>query len=223
MQGLIDIEPKQYLDFILQDNNLASTTLNIFNLTPNTLSYKVKTTTPNLFQVKPNLGIISPNNQVSISINTIQPIKEEGKLNSKFQINACTIEQDEQDLTTYWKQKDPSLIQQVQVRSRLKQPEIKHEIVHQELQQSIISEPHENISQMYQSVIDSQSKEKDEEIQRYQDQIDQLQKELSDYQLMLKSVKQQEVAVKHHANKFELKHILIIAAISLILGFIFGK
>ncbi|CAD8081312.1 unnamed protein product [Paramecium primaurelia] len=223
MQGLIDIEPKQYLDFIIQEGKLGQTTLNVFNLTSNKLSFKIKTATPNLFQVKPSIGIIQPNNQVSIVITTTQPLKEDSRLDSKFQINACTLEQDEQDLANFWRSLDASLIQQVQVKSRIKPVQIQQEIITQQLQQSVISETHDNMSQLYQSMNDTQSKEKDEEIQRYQEQIDQLSKQLSDYQLMLKSVKQQEVAVKHHANKFDLKQVLIIALISVILGFIFGK
>ncbi|CAD8084264.1 unnamed protein product [Paramecium sonneborni] len=224
MQGLIDIEPKQYLDFILQEGKVGQTTLNIFNLTSNKLAFKIKTTSPNLFQVKPTVGIIEGNDKVCIDISTSILLKEDSKLESKFQINACILEQDIQDLGIFWRQQDAQLIQQVQVRSRIKPAEIHQEnIPQQQQQQNEVQEIHENVGQMYQSIIDTSSKEKDEEIQKYQEQVVQLSQDVSNYQLMLKSVKEQEVAIKHHGNKFELKQVMITALISLILGFIFGK
>ncbi|CAD8117004.1 unnamed protein product [Paramecium sonneborni] len=255
MQGLIDIEPKQYLDFILQEGKVGQTTLNIFNLTQTKLTFKIKTTNPNMFQVKPSIGIISANDQMSIVISTSQPLKEDSKLESKFQINACVLEQEGQDLTNFWRQQDAQLIQQVQLRSRVKPLEIQQEIIQQQqLQQNVVLETNENMTrikpaeinqeiipqqlqqhmvletnqsmgQLYQSLIDNstQGNEKDEEIQKCQELVAQLSQDVSNYQLMLKSVKEQEVAIKHHGNKFELKQVMIIAGISLILGFIFGK
>ncbi|CAD8192016.1 unnamed protein product [Paramecium octaurelia] len=223
MQGLIDIEPKQYLDFAAEEGKLGQTTLTVFNLTSNQLSFKIKTANPMLFQVKPSIGIIAPNNQVSIVITTAQPLKENGNLNSKFQINACTLLQDEQDLTNFWKSVDAALIQQVQVRSRIKPVEVQQEIMPQQIQQSVISENSDMMNLLYQSIVDPKSREQDEEIQRYQEQIDQMTKELSDYQLILRSVKQQQAAIKHLGNKFELNQVLIIGAISIVLGFIFGN
>ncbi|CAK87683.1 unnamed protein product (macronuclear) [Paramecium tetraurelia] len=223
MQGLIDIEPKQYLDFVAEEGKLGQTTLNVFNLTSNQLSFKIKTANPMQFQVKPSIGLIQPNNQVSIVITTAQPLKADGNLISKFQINACTLLQEEQDLANFWRSLDASLIQQVQVRSRIKPAEVQQENIPQQLQQSVASENNDVMNLLYQSIVDPQSRQKDEEIQRYQEQIDQMTKELSDYQLILKSVKQQQAAVKHLGNKFDLKQVLITGVISMVLGFIFGN
>lgn len=69
MQGIIEVEPKAYLDFEAEDNKLAHASLSIKNLTQQEIAfkvlcqskYKIKTTAPQLFQVKPSYGAITSN------------------------------------------------------------------------------------------------------------------------------------------------------------------
>ncbi|CAD8110464.1 unnamed protein product [Paramecium primaurelia] len=179
MQGLIEIEPKQYLEFEAEENKLAHAQLSLKNLTQQDVAFKIKTTTPTLFQVKPSVGIINTNQTQIIEISTSQPIKSDAKFDPKFQVNACQIDFQDQDLTQFWKNRDQSTIQSQQIKSRIKQQNVQQDVqYHNSVPDSKILESNSSTSQqqeskMFKSVIEPKT-DKDDQIKQFQDQYEKL-------------------------------------------------
>lgn len=105
MERLIDLDPQKEFTFIVSDAASAKTELHITNLVADNLAFKIKTTVPKYYVVKPNTGIISGNGDLTISI-TLTPIPTSVK-DHKFmlQVARTSLASDELDaeaLNTFW-------------------------------------------------------------------------------------------------------------------------
>ncbi|CAD8075799.1 unnamed protein product [Paramecium primaurelia] len=226
MQGLIEIEPKQFLEFDAEENKLAHAQLSLKNLTQQDVAFKIKTTTPTLFQVKPSVGIINSKQTQVIEISTSQPIKNDAKFDPKFQVNACFIDFQDQDLNQFWKNKDQSTIQSQQIKSRIKQNIKQDDQPHQQAPESKIFESNQSISQqqeskMFKSVIEPKA-ENDEQIKQYKEQLEKLQQEYQDFRQKMEFETQQALLKKDKSN-LSFSQLLLAVLIALIAGYLIGN
>ncbi|CAK66132.1 unnamed protein product (macronuclear) [Paramecium tetraurelia] len=227
MQGLIEIEPKQFLEFEAEENKLAHAQLSLKNLTQQDVAFKIKTTTPTLFQVKPSVGVININQTQLIEISTSQPIKADAKFDPKFQVNACFIDFPDQDLTQFWKNRDQSTIQSQQIKSRIKQQNAQQDAQSfQSVPDSKILDSNASVSQqqeskMFKSVIEPKS-EKDDQIKQYQDQFEKLQQEYLEFRKKIEAETQQ-AQLKKDKNNLSISQLLLAVVIALVAGYFIGN
>ncbi|CAD8121445.1 unnamed protein product [Paramecium sonneborni] len=226
MQEFIEIEPKQYLEFDAEENKFAHAQLSLKNLTQQDVTFKIKTTTPTLFQVKPSLGLINPNQTQIIEISTSQPIKSDAKFDPKFQVNASLIDFQDQDLNQFWKNRDQSTIQSQQIKSRIKHNVQQDVQSHQQVPDSKILESTINNSQqqdskMFKSVIESKT-EKDDQIKLYKDQYEKLQQEYQDFRKKIE-LETQQAQSRKEKNNMSFFQLLLAVVIALIAGYLIGN
>lgn len=65
---IVQLDPDQELKFTYQQDGNLKAYLNITNLSTRSLAYKVKTTAPRFYVVKPNQGILDKGGRIAIDI-----------------------------------------------------------------------------------------------------------------------------------------------------------
>lgn len=97
MEKLVDIEPKREFVFSVKDTTSAKCTLEITSKSSENVAFKIKTTAPKNYVVKPNTGVIQPSKAVTIHI-TLTPIPPSVK-DHKFMLQTVKTDMNEKDLT----------------------------------------------------------------------------------------------------------------------------
>ncbi|CAD8126298.1 unnamed protein product [Paramecium sonneborni] len=183
MQNIIEIDPQAILEFVAEENRLGHAQLTLKNLRQQQIAFKIKTTVPQLFQVKPSVGVIESDQSMIIEISTTQAIKQNQKFDAKFQINACVKNSNEQDLSTFWINRDQSTIQTLLLKSKLKYDNSPQDQQIQQQQQnsdskilesSVFNSTHSD-SKMFKSI--KEESQQDEQLKQYKEQLDKLSQE----------------------------------------------
>ncbi|CAK68245.1 unnamed protein product (macronuclear) [Paramecium tetraurelia] len=234
MQGIIETDPKIILEFMAEENRFAHAQLTLQNLQSQPVAFKIKTTVPQMFQVKPSVGFIEADRSTIVEISTTQAIGQDQKLDAKFQINACFRDSNEQDLNQFWRSRDQSTIQTFQLRSRMKyqNPQDQQNQQQQQQQQqqqitgdskilesSIFNSSHSE-SRMFKSI--KEDSQKDELLNQYKDQYEKLSQE---YQVFKQKIQQDQFnnLSKKESNAINTRQALIVVIIALVIGYILGK
>lgn len=105
MEKLVDINPNREFVFSVSEATSAKCQLEITNVVNHNIAFKIKTTAPKNYVVKPNTGVVMPNKKVIISI-TLTPIPPSVK-DHKFMLQTVKTEMTDQDLspktvTEFW-------------------------------------------------------------------------------------------------------------------------
>jgi len=101
------LNPSNSLGFNRPLTSLVKKSLTISNPHAQPVAFKVKTTAPKLYCVRPNSGRIEPGTSVEVSV-MLQPLKEEPPLNAKckdkflIQSTLITPEKDQKSLQEIW-------------------------------------------------------------------------------------------------------------------------
>ncbi|KAI4471658.1 motile sperm domain-containing protein 2 [Holotrichia oblita] len=103
---LLSVNPANTITFVKDGNELVST-LELQNIDPNTsISYKMKTTSPEKFRVKPSAGCLAPGEKTTVSVTLLQGFQLRGLSKDKFLLMSMPIDTTElshQQLTDLWK------------------------------------------------------------------------------------------------------------------------
>ncbi|CAD8213530.1 unnamed protein product [Paramecium octaurelia] len=238
MQGIIETDPKINLEFMAEENRFAHAQLTLQNLQSQPIAFKIKTTVPQMFQVKPSVGFIEADRSMIVEISTTQAIGQDQKFDAKFQINACFRDSNEQDLNQFWRSRDQSTIQTTQLRSKLKyqnpqdqqnqfqQPQQQQQQQQQQitgdskiLESSVFNSSHSE-SRMFKSI--KEDSQKDEQLNQYKDQYEKLSQE---YQVFKQKIQQDQFnnLSKKESNAINTRQALIVVIIALVIGYILGK
>ncbi|CAD8111310.1 unnamed protein product [Paramecium primaurelia] len=229
MQGIIEIDPKIILEFMAEENRFAHAQLTLYNVQSQQIAFKIKTTVPQMFQVKPSVGFIDGNQSQIVEISTTQAIGLDQKFDAKFQINACIRDSNEQDLNQFWRSRDQSTIQTTQLKSKLKYQNAQDQQNQQQQQQqqtigdskilesSVFNSSHSE-SRMFKSIKDDN--QKDELVKQYKDQLEKLTQE---YQFFKQKVQQEQFNSLQKKESINTKQALIFVIIALVIGYIIGK
>lgn len=98
----VELEPSSQLGFHRPLTQLVKRTLTITNSNPQPVAFKVKTTAPKQYCVRPNSGRIEPNERVEVQV-LLQPMKEEPapgtKCKDKFLVQSAVITPDRETKT----------------------------------------------------------------------------------------------------------------------------
>ncbi|XP_014671237.1 PREDICTED: vesicle-associated membrane protein-associated protein A-like isoform X2 [Priapulus caudatus] len=105
---VIVLEPSTELRFKGPFTDVVTTNLKLINPTEKKVCFKVKTTAPKRYCVRPNSGIISPNADVLISV-MLQPFEFDPneKSKHKFMVQTVFAATDDPDLETVWRDASP--------------------------------------------------------------------------------------------------------------------
>lgn len=105
-EHLLGISPPE-LEFELQLNKTLTEALTLKNDSDAKVAYKVKTTAPKRYCVRPNAGVLGPKETINVEV-LLQPLKElpEGLVcKDKFQVLSIPLKPDENkdvDIKKYW-------------------------------------------------------------------------------------------------------------------------
>ncbi|KAG1143884.1 hypothetical protein G6F37_002120 [Rhizopus arrhizus] len=101
------VEPSEELLFHSPFTRLSKESLFVKNLNDHPIIFKVKTTAPKQYCVRPNAGRIEPNSEIEVQI-ILQPFKEEPaedyKCKDKFLVQTATLNEslEQQDISSMW-------------------------------------------------------------------------------------------------------------------------
>ncbi|KAM3128540.1 hypothetical protein pb186bvf_019383 [Paramecium bursaria] len=229
---IAEINPKE-LAFLFEPTKIAHCTLYLKNLTQTPVTYKIKTTKPQMFQVKPSLGILQPEGTAIIDIQTSYALQSELDITSaKFQANFAIYEDKSPDPTSFWKAIGDAAQQKELLKSVVKQNE---QQVPQQLEQSIASSDmyktltnyeQENPKQKESFIINKsqdqfqQAAPREEKSQYYEEQIkkltDDIERMKREQQVQAKPNEVQEI-------QFKFKQVILLIIISAILGALIAR
>ena len=105
------LEPDSFIEFDFSPKITSTSTLSIKNIISQNIAFKVKTTAQKSYIVRPNQGIINPNDTQELII-TMQPLLEyPGDVNHRFLVQTAPtdLSTDQlEDLTKFWTNPPPS-------------------------------------------------------------------------------------------------------------------
>ncbi|XP_017071246.1 motile sperm domain-containing protein 2 isoform X3 [Drosophila eugracilis] len=109
-EGMLNIDPKEFVNFNAKN---AEATLNLKSIAKSAVTYKIQTTSPEKFRVRPRCGIIQPNQSASINIwlKSEHKLSEESK--DKFLVMAMVASGGEcggSDVAEMWRNKSPTAV-----------------------------------------------------------------------------------------------------------------
>lgn len=124
-KSLLKIEPSSELDFFGPFVAVQMSTITLTNPTDELITFKVKTTVPKRYCVRPSCGIVEPSETVNVTV-MLQPfdceVSEKNK--HKFMIQSmvadstCTA-----NLEQFWKDADPANISDTRLKCTLRMPD----------------------------------------------------------------------------------------------------
>jgi len=126
-QQVLILEPSGELTFKGPFTEYVNANLTLSNPSPRDVYFKVKTTAPKFYCVRPNSGIIKANDKAQINV-MLQPVESPDTLESernrhKFMIQTAFAPDDEQPpVDQFWKRVDPSLIMDSKLRVMFQRP-----------------------------------------------------------------------------------------------------
>ncbi|CAK82699.1 unnamed protein product (macronuclear) [Paramecium tetraurelia] len=207
MEELLEIEPKDFLEFNVKENKLAYAQMSLKNLTEKNVAFKIKATKPDLFQIIPFIGQINPNQTQIIEISTNRPIEDDQIYDNKFKVNACFIDSKDSDLTIFWKSRDESNIQSQILCSRIKQYIVEDTQSRSQGSESKVFEQNLSISQQQDSIMFNSiivKKADDDQIDNNKDQL-----ENTNYKNIKSLTRKPELKI----NKHNQKNIIVISTL----------
>eukprot|EP00921_Rhytidocystis_pertsovi_P009608 GHVQ01015511.1.p1 GENE.GHVQ01015511.1~~GHVQ01015511.1.p1 ORF type:complete len:249 (-),score=31.13 GHVQ01015511.1:309-1055(-) len=111
---LIRVTPEKIIEFPLSLYTTLKTKLHLYNVSPsNFVAFKIKTTAPKNYLVRPSTGVITPGGQQEVEI-VLQPITQEpASGQDRFLVQATVVENEQQQLPRdYWSTVDKSNLQE---------------------------------------------------------------------------------------------------------------
>ncbi|THD23138.1 Vesicle-associated membrane protein-associated protein A [Fasciola hepatica] len=110
-QQLLLIEPKNELYFEGPFNNVVLSTIKLTNPLGSPVCFKVKTTVPKRYCVRPSSGVLEPNEERGVAV-MLQPFNYDPteKTKHKFMIQSMVLPEGVENLENVWKEADPSKI-----------------------------------------------------------------------------------------------------------------
>ncbi|KAH8270344.1 hypothetical protein KR018_008326 [Drosophila ironensis] len=117
---LLTLNPSDALVFNGPFNRTVCTKLLISNPSKNSLvAFKMKTTSPRMFFVRPNIGMLAPTESIVVEI-FLQPLSsEQGHKRHKFLILAAEASDDMSDLSGFWKNQNPEYVWDAKLKCEL--------------------------------------------------------------------------------------------------------
>lgn len=115
--GMLQVEPADELVLEGPFNRAVSKKLKVYNPSKHTrVAFKLKTTTPRLFFVRPNVGLVQPGERVSIDIFVHPVYQDYNTQRHKFLMQAAEANENIDNLQEFWKTINPVYISDTKIR-----------------------------------------------------------------------------------------------------------
>lgn len=103
-EQILQLEPANELVFTGPFKDVVATTLTLTNPIAKPVAFKVKTTAPRHYCVKPNCGTVPPNESVNVGV-MLQPFDHSSSDNKrhKFMVQTIVVPDGQQDIESLWK------------------------------------------------------------------------------------------------------------------------
>ncbi|KAH8247998.1 hypothetical protein KR032_009733 [Drosophila birchii] len=120
MTDLLTLEPREAIVFEGPFNRSVCKSLKIGNPSKNQkVIFKLKTTSPRSFFVRPNIGIVEPDSKVNVDV-FMQPIVPDGgQKQDKFLIQAAFVSDGNIDMQEFWKDQKSEDIWEAKIKCAL--------------------------------------------------------------------------------------------------------
>lgn len=126
LKAKLIIDPPGELRFIGPFTSPVVTTLKLANPSDESILFKIKTTAPKRYCVRPNFGCVPPNDKVSVEI-CLQPFTfdpyEKNKHKFMVQSMVCPSDDKPQDFNKYWKELSPDNFMDAKLKCVFEMPE----------------------------------------------------------------------------------------------------
>lgn len=117
--GMLQVEPADELVLEGPFNRAVCKKIKVYNPSKNTrVAFKLKTTTPRLFFVRPNVGLVQPGERVSIDIFVHPVYQDYNSQRHKFLMQAAEANEKVDNLQEFWKTVSPSFIWDTKIKVR---------------------------------------------------------------------------------------------------------
>lgn len=115
--GMLQVEPADELVLEGPFNRAVCKKLKVYNPSKYTrVAFKLKTTTPRLFFVRPNVGVVQPGERVSIDIFVHPVYQDYNTQRHKFLMQAAEANENIDNLQEFWKTINPAFIWDTKIR-----------------------------------------------------------------------------------------------------------
>lgn len=123
---ILELRPPAEIIFEGPFEHVVTSYLELFNPSENKIGFKVKTTAPRRYCVRPNSGVVEPNCKVKIAI-MLQPIEQESqaeKSKHKFMVQSTIIRENISNLDSVWTEASPEEIMDSKLRCVFQMPDV---------------------------------------------------------------------------------------------------
>lgn len=115
--GMLQVEPADELVLEGPFNRAVCKKLKVYNPSKHTrVAFKLKTTTPRLFFVRPNVGLVQPGERVTIDIFVHPVYQDYNTQRHKFLMQAAEANENIDNLQEFWKTINPVYIWDTKIR-----------------------------------------------------------------------------------------------------------
>lgn len=124
-QQILQLMPSNEITFVGPFDKIVTAYLELKNPSDATICFKVKTTAPRRYCVRPNHGFIEPNKQIRIAI-MLQPIEQESnaeRSRHKFMVQSTVVRDGSQSVDDIWKLAQPEEIMDSKLKCVFQQSE----------------------------------------------------------------------------------------------------
>ncbi|MEQ2276623.1 hypothetical protein XENORESO_000026 [Xenotaenia resolanae] len=122
-EQVLVLEPQQELKFRGPFTDVVTATLKLTNPTERNVCFKVKTTAPRRYCVRPNSGIIDAGTSINVSV-MLQPFEYDPneKSKHKFMVQSILAPRDMTDMEGVWKEAKPEELMDSKLRCTFEMP-----------------------------------------------------------------------------------------------------
>ncbi|XP_056279480.1 vesicle-associated membrane protein-associated protein B-like isoform X2 [Pseudoliparis swirei] len=122
-EQVLGLEPQHELKFRGPFTDVVTATLKLTNPTDRNVCFKVKTTAPRRYCVRPNSGIIDPGNSINVSV-MLQPFDYDPneKSKHKFMVQSMLAPYGMTDMEGVWKEAKPEELMDSKLRCAFEMP-----------------------------------------------------------------------------------------------------
>uniref|UniRef100_A0A1A8EYJ9 VAMP (Vesicle-associated membrane protein)-associated protein B and C n=1 Tax=Nothobranchius korthausae TaxID=1143690 RepID=A0A1A8EYJ9_9TELE len=122
-EQVLVLEPQHELKFRGPFTDVVTATLKLTNPTDRNVCFKVKTTAPRRYCVRPNSGVIDPGSSINVSV-MLQPFDYDPneKSKHKFMVQSMLAPRDMTDMEGVWKEAKPEELMDSKLRCSFEMP-----------------------------------------------------------------------------------------------------
>lgn len=233
---ILEIDPATELTFHGPFTEVVTSYLKLTNPSDQTLCFKVKTTAPKQYCVRPNSGFIPPKGIVHVAV-MLQPFdinspEERGK--HKFMVQSAHVPEGETSLDSIWKQIPTSMLMDTKLKVVFESPETNSA----DLPEYQTTAPQRTAAQPVaaaQGISEAETRRLVDETKRLQSQLQQSELEVSHLKEKLMRLESLGAGgpngprggsvslASGPGSAISFVHVIVVAVLALIVGIVFGK